>query len=100
MPAHIDTKAVRYGKRNEEVAVKVYVNYQYQHGIAVKVSACGLYVDRSEPWLAADGIVLDMSLGDQNKGCLEVKCPLKCEKIAFTDACRTIAGFCLVQHGD
>ena len=55
MPTHTDTKAVRYGKRNEEVAVKAYVNYQYQHGIAVKVSACGLYVDPSEPWLAHFG---------------------------------------------
>ena len=102
MPTHIDTKAVRYGKRNEEVAVKAYANYQYQHGTAVKVCACGLYVDPSQPWLAAspDGIVLDMSLGDQNKGCLEVKCPLVCEKIALTEACRTTAAFCLVQHGD
>lgn len=38
-----------------------------------------------------------MSLNDQNKGCLEVKCPLVCEKMAFADASKTVTGFALCQ---
>ena len=102
MLKHIDTKAVQYGRNNEESAIKAYLNYQHQRGISVNVYPCGLYVDSSEPWLAAspDGIVVDMSLSNQSKGCLEVKCPLVCERTAFVDACKTVAAFCLVQDGE
>ena len=65
----------------------------------VNVSKCGLFIDPSEPWLAAspDGIAVETTLSSQNKGCLEVKCPLVCEKTAFADACKSVTGFCLVQ---
>lgn len=101
MPKHIDTKAIHYGRYNEEFAIKAYVSYQHQHGISVKVNSCGLYIDSSEPWLAAspNGIVIDMTLSSPNRGCLEVKCPLVYEKTTFVDACKTVTTFCLEQHG-
>ena len=58
----INTKAIQYGRNNEESAIKAYISYQHQRGIPVKVNSCGLYIDPSDPWLAAssDGIVVDM----------------------------------------
>ena len=66
------------------------------------MNPCGLHVDSFEPWLATspDGIVVDMSLSSQRRGCLEVKCPFVCEKTAFVDACKTVTAFCLVQDGE
>ena len=102
MLKQIDTKVVQYGQNNEESAIKAYISYQHQHGIPVKVNPCGLHVDSSEPWLGVspDGLVVDMSLSSQRRGCLEVKCPLVCEKTAFVDACKTVTAFCLVQDGE
>ena len=83
MLKQIGTKGVQHGRKNEESAIKAYISYQHQCGIPVKVNPCGLHVASSEPWLAAspDGIVVDMSLSSQRRGCIEVKCPLVCEKL-------------------
>ena len=50
------------------------------------------------PWLAAspDGIVYDYMEKDHKRGCLEVKCPLSCQKVLFTVACKEVQSFCLV----
>jgi len=67
------------------------------------VSACGLVVDTSAPWLAAnpDRIFSDSTQKEHKKGCLEVKCPLTCENRTITEACRRVPAFCLVeQSGD
>ena len=101
LPKNIDTKATRYGKMNEAVAIQAYLNYQLKRGINVKIDACGLYVHSSESWLAAspDAIVTDVTLGGQDRGCLEVKCPLTCEKMTFHNACRAVPSFCLTEDG-
>ena len=67
-PKPVNSPAINYGQRNEEIAVKSYINYQQKRGTALLVHKCGLYVDPSIPWLAAtpDGIV---EVGD-DKGCL------------------------------
>jgi len=60
-------------------------------------NSCGLYIDPSVFWLASpDAIVLDPTQQQQNKSCLEVKCPFLCEKILFEAACKSVSGFCLV----
>lgn len=67
------------------------------------MSACGFVVGTSAPWLAAspDRLVLDFTQKEHEKGCLEVKCPLACEKITITEACRRVSAFYLVeQSGD
>ena len=101
LPKNVDTKVTHYGKRNEAVAIQAYINYQHKHGINVKVNACGLYVDSSESWLAAspDGIVTGLTSGGQDRGCLEVKCPLSCEKMTFHNVCSTVSSFCLTEDG-
>ena len=35
---------------------------------------------------------------EHQRGCLEVKCPYVCEKLTFTDACRKVSAFCLVEY--
>jgi len=96
----INTPAIRYGQQNETIAVRSYVNHQNKRGINIQVNSCGLYIDPSVPWLAAspDAIVLDPTQQQQNKGCLEVKCPFSCEKVLFEAACKSISGFCLVLN--
>ena len=99
-PKPVHTAAISYGKKHEKDAVLSYVNFQQSRGIVVEVSTCGLAVDTFAPWLAAspDRIVLDSTQKENKKGCLEVKCPLSCEKITITEACRRISAFCLVEQ--
>jgi len=76
---------VCYGREHEKDAIDGYVDYQAKRGISITVQKCGLVVDTSLPWLAAspDGIISDSSLKEDRQGCLEVKCPLSCEKYLF-----------------
>ena len=69
-------------ENHENDAILSYVTYQQSRGIVVEVSTCGLVVDTSAPWLAAspNRIVSDSTQKENKKGCLEVKCPLACEK--------------------
>ena len=99
-PKPVYTAAICYGKKHENNAVLSYVTFQQSHGIVVEVSTCGLVVDTSAPWLAAspDRTVSDSTQKDNKKGCLEVKCPLSCEKITIIEACRTVSAFCLVEQ--
>jgi len=53
MPKQIDSKAVRYGKNNEELAIKAYVNCLRKEDRIVKISKSGLVIDSSEPWPGA-----------------------------------------------
>ena len=91
---HIDTAAIRYGNDHESTAV----DYQNKHGKTVEVYPCGLSVHPSTPWVAGspDGIFYNSTEKNHNRGCLEVKCPLTCEKVPFSVACRAVSGFCLV----
>ena len=65
----------------------------------MQIESCGLYVDKSLPWLAAspDAIITDLSKANHSKGCLEVKCLYVCEKRTVTDACKNVSGFCLAE---
>ena len=69
LPKNINTKATQYGK-NEPVAVEAYISYQQKHGVNMKIQYCGLYVDSSEPLLAAspDAIVTDLTWVGQDRG--------------------------------
>ena len=96
----INTPAIHYGQHNETIAVISYVNYQNKRGMSIQVNSCGLSIDPSTPWLAAspDAIVVDPTQKHQKRGCLEVKCPLSCEKMLFVDGCKNISRFCLVLN--
>ena len=97
----LNTTAVCYGRQHEKDVIDAYVDYQVKRGVAIKVQKCGLVVDASLPWLAAspDAIVSTLK-DDMSQGCLEVKCPFSCEKISISEACRTVAAFCLVVEQD
>ena len=96
----VDVSATRYGRQHEESAILSYVNHQRAHGVMVSVQPCGMNVDESSPWLAAspDGIILDPTQSaDSQKGCLEVKCPILCEKSLILDLSRNNSTFCLKE---
>ena len=100
VPKQLDNKAVRYGKSNEELAIRTYVTSMRKNGKTIDVHKCGLGIEPTEPWLSAspDGIVIEKTSSGLSEGCLEVKCPLTCEKTAFADACKSVTGFCLVER--
>ena len=59
---------------------------------------CGLYVDSSEPWLAASpgGIVFEAFQNNMYRiGCLEIKCPILCRQKLIADVCREKTSFCI-----
>ena len=96
------TPALCYGRTHESEAVSAYIEYQRDCcGVAVEVRVCGLVVDLEFPWLAAspDRIVIDPSENKEKKqGCLEVKCPLSCQKMTIVEACRKVSAFCLIEE--
>ena len=98
----LNTTAVVYGREHEKDAIDSNVDYQVKRGVAVEVRKCGLVVDPLLPWPAAspDAIVSDLTLIECDQGCLEVKCPFSYEKISISEACRTVAAFCLVMERD
>ena len=73
-PKPINSAAIKYGQRNEDVAIKCYMEYQEKKGLILNVKKCGLFVNPAIPWLAATpDSVVEIGL---DTGCLEVKCPL------------------------
>ena len=99
--AQVTTAAILYGRQHENEAILSYVRFKKSQQINIEVNKCGLIIDSVDSWLAAspDGIVLDPTQQEHQKGCLEVKCPYVCrEKMTITDACRQVSAFCLVEH--
>jgi len=76
------------------------VHFKKSQQIPVEVNTCGLIIDTNDSWLAAspDGIVVDPTEQEHQKGCLEVKCLYVCENRTITEACRQVPAFCLVEH--
>ena len=91
------TAAICYGIRHELYAIESYKNHRKLNGAEITVEPCGLFVDSSEPWLAAspDGIVFEAFQNNgYHKGCLEVKCPILCKQKLITNVCREKTSFC------
>ena len=89
-----------YGKQHENEAILSYACFKKGQQITVEVNKCGLIIDPADSWLAAspDGIVLDPTEQEHQRGCLELKCSYVCEKLTITDVCRKFPAFCLVEH--
>ena len=97
-PTPTTTPAMRYGIRHEQYAIESYKNYCKLNGAEISVEPCGLFVDSSEPWLAAspDGIVFEPFQNNAyRKGCLEVKCPFSCKQKRIANVCRENTSFCI-----
>jgi len=45
--------AIRYGQRNEDIAIRCYLEHQDKKGLNINVKRCGLFVNPAIPWLAA-----------------------------------------------
>ena len=77
----VSVPAIEYRRKNEQLAISSYLNYQKASGKILQVQSCGLFVDHRNPWLAAspDAIITDLSDVGNPRGCLEVKCPYVCE---------------------
>ena len=58
-PTAAISAAMCYGIRHEQYAIESYKNHRKLNGAETTVEPCGLFVDSSEPWLAAspDGII-------------------------------------------
>ena len=72
----INSAAIKYGRRNEDIAIKCYSEHQQKKGLILNIKKCGLFINPALPWLATtpDSIV---EIGPDT-GCLEVKYPLVC----------------------
>lgn len=98
----LNTTAIYYGREHEKDVIDSYVDYQVKRGVAIEVQKCGLVVSALLLWLAAspDAIVSDPTLKEDSQGCIKVKSPFSYEKISISEACRTVAAFCLVVKRD
>ena len=83
--AQVSTAAISYGKQHENEAILSYVHCKKGQQSTVEVNKCGLIIDSVDSWLAAspDGIVLNPTEQEHQRGCLEVKCPYVCEKLTI-----------------
>ena len=95
-PKPINSPAIKYGERNEEVAIQCYIKHQEKKGVVLNVKKCGLFVNPAIPWLAAtpDSVI---EVG-QDTGCLEVKCPFVCSNKSFSVAAVEVPSFCLEEN--
>ena len=48
-PKDINSPAIRYGQRNEEIAIQCYIKYQEEKGVILNVQKCGLLVNPAIP---------------------------------------------------
>ena len=92
-PKPINSAAIKYGQRNEDVVIKCYIEYQKKKGFILNIKKCGLFVNPAIPWLAATpDSVVEIGL---DTGCLEVKCPFVCGRLSFAAASVEVPSFCL-----
>ncbi|KXJ23861.1 Chromatin modification-related protein YNG2 [Exaiptasia diaphana] len=70
----VTTKATVYGCKNEAKAIDAYSTAMSKKHIDLKVTKCGMFIDKSRPWMHAtpDFLSTCTCCGD---ACGEVKCP-------------------------
>ena len=100
------SRATAWGRSNERHAIQAYVTERNQSrlpGKRVTVRSCGLHLLSSHSFIGAssDGIVV----GEEEQGCLEVKCPYSIEKeavytLAPADIAKKFPQFYLREDAD
>lgn len=75
----VTTTAMEYGKSNEETALR-----EVESILNLKITKCGLFVDRENPYLGAtpDGLI-------DSDGIVEVKCPSSAENLTPEEAIKS-----------
>ena len=89
-----------WGVQQEYAAIDAYVKYKQSQGnCAINVSACGIYICKSHPFLGAspDGCVYDPSSLTEPFGFLEIKCPYTHRNVTQMEATLT-TGFCSIKE--
>lgn len=86
---NFETSATRYGKNNEQKAIKA-----YEEKTGEEVTECGLFVDLKYGFLGAspDGVT-------KSGGIIEVKCPKTAKNMTIKEAIQSVKGFCLDANG-
>ena len=83
----IVTAAVSWGKRNETIAQKAYIEHMQNHGHpGLKVLPAGFTMYSSATYIGAssDGVVIDPCVSN-SRGCLQIKFPFSVDGYQITD---------------
>ena len=78
----INTKAVTYGCKHEDDAIKAYEEIMAMTHTDFKISKCGLVKNQEYPWIHATPDLL-VSCSCCGLGCGEIKCPFCTDKCDF-----------------
>lgn len=80
----------KWGKDNEEVAIKAYVKFKEQKNQTVNVcTSCGLVVNRTSPWLGASPDLLVSDVKESSPlGLGEIKCPYSKKELTIVESCK------------
>lgn len=94
------SEATEWGKKNEETALKQYVEHQQRGGGHAGLTVCrsGLVVCESHTFLGAspDANVYDPS-EQQPFGVVEIKCPFTCRNVTPVQACSMKNFYCTLD---
>ena len=94
-------KPILWGRNNEPIARKAYVEHMRSHGHPnLTVSACGFYIHTEKCWLGAspDAHVFDPDSSDTN-GIAELKCPFSKADMCVEAACEDPLFYCSLEQG-
>jgi hypothetical protein len=84
---------MKYGRRNEKVAIEDYKAAMRSHGHLVSVMDAGFVVSPRIPWVGAspDGFIRDSSVpAEHGMGVLEIKCPFSLRDATPSKMCDAI----------
>ena len=93
-------KAIEWGRQNEPVACKRYVQYMNSHGHpGLEASKCGFFVHPDKGWLGAspDATVHDPS-SHAPHGLTEFKCPFSKANVDIEIACKDPLFYCTMVN--
>lgn len=76
-PQQLNVKSLQYGRATEPVAVETYEMLQQSRHSNLKVTKCGLFIDKATVYLCASPDRL-LNCDCCGEGLLEVKCPISC----------------------
>ena len=89
-PKNFTSPATEWGKTQESVAMKSYVQYQHSNGhSSLTVTPVGFHISLTHPYLGAspDGAVYDPSTEGEPFGFVEIKCPYTARNMTPVEAC-------------
>ena len=89
-PKYFTPPATEWGKTQESVAMKSYVQYQHSNShSSLTVTPVGFHISLTHPYLGAspDGAVYDPSTEGEPFGFVEIKCPYTARNMTPVETC-------------